>query len=122
MTHRALVVPAAADQPCTVIEWEHGGELLGLLYGSIGCESIDSFRLHLDGDELTGWVDDVGWYVAEPKHNERIHTLAAGLGQPRRYPVMGTVVLTGGDDSIGDTVGLTSELLADLQRALASPP
>jgi hypothetical protein len=115
---RALVVPADAQQPCTVIEWQADGELLALIYGAIGCDTIDSFRIPLDGADLTVWVNDVGWYVDHPVRNARLHQVLAGLGHDRLYPVMGTVVFTEGADEEGDTQGLRESLLLDLQAAM----
>jgi hypothetical protein len=122
MTHRALVVPAAADQPCTVIEWERGGELLALLYGTIGCDTVDCFDVPIDGADLTAWVDGTGFYASHPIANLRFRRFAHALGHPLAQPIVGTVVLTEGADDDGETLGLRDELLADLQRALASPP
>lgn len=119
MTHRALVVPAAVDQPCTTIQWERGGELLALLYSAIGCDTVDRFTVALDGAELAVWVDDVGWYVDQPVRNTRLHGLLAALGDHRRHPVMGTVVITEGATPEGDTQGLRDELLLDLRSAMA---
>lgn len=121
MTHRALVIPADPAQPLDTIEWGHGRELLGLLYGWIGCETVDSFRFQAPGVVLTGWVDDSGWYAPQPLRNARLHALVADLGQPRLYPVMGTVVLTGDVDWAGNSVGLPDGLLPDLLRVLGQP-
>lgn len=122
MTHRALVVPAAVDQPVSVIEWERPAELEALLFGTIGCEVLDSCEIPVDGAQLVVWFDDAAFYRAEvPQQNRRLYRFLESLGA-RAYETFGAVVLTGGLTpwhGTGTADGLHSGLLADLQAAMA---
>lgn len=67
----------------------------------IGCTWFDVVRLAPD---LDMWVDDEGAIFADPVMNPVASALAASAGFG---PVIfGTVVLTGGADAEGDTVGI----------------
>lgn len=122
MTHRALVVPAAVDEPVTVLEWERPAELEALLFGTLGCEVLDSFEIPVDGAQLVVWFDDAAFYRQPlPEGNRRLYRLLDGLGA-RAYETFGAVVLTGGLTpwhGHNTASGLVSVLLADLEVVMA---
>jgi hypothetical protein len=100
-----LVVPAGGDRPTRTVTWT-GDALLELLYGEIGCDTVDA----LQHDDLTVWVADDGWY-REPRlpRNRRIEKLLAVDD-----PLLGAAVITGTADADGVTLGLDAAELARL--------
>lgn len=117
---RAIVLPAPLDEPHRIVTWSADGELLDLLHREIGCASIDkSPQLHTRHGSMAMWVDDVGLLAPEVEHNDR----AIGIGRAVGWPVADlarTVVITGGAAPGGDTMGLSDELMAVIERALAA--
>lgn len=113
MTNQAVVIYPDTTKYAEVIEWEDGA-LLDFLYRTIGCDCVDSgplLQTHIG--EMIFWVDDTGLVNgSEPEYND----YAIGIARASGWPVAalaGVVVVTGGNDCIGTTLGL-SEPLADL--------
>lgn len=117
---RGLVIPANPNQPTTVLDWDDDHELLPLLYGTIGCDTVELLPVPLDGADLSFWVDENGFYAAPIVQNPRATRMLANLGWRTQWNIVGTAVVTGGADGDGRTQGLSDELLGDLQAAITA--
>jgi len=85
------------------------------LYGVIGCRSVDVVRL---GDNMDMWLDDEGMLVG--KVNGPATRLARSYGFVWQ-PYFGVVVVTGGADRDGNTVGLDETRAAEVRGLLTGP-
>ena len=107
-THHAIVLPAEISTPHRVIDWPYPSSraTLDLLYREIGCECVDaSPSIPTPFGTLTYWVDDEGLFAEPVRHNDRGIALMRSLGY--HVPdIAGTMVITGGADASGDTLGL----------------
>lgn len=120
----AVVISDNVRNPAGQLICFREGELLSTLYWAIGCELVDLVRLAGDrltekvapGGELSLWVDDEGMFrVAGP--NRRYHSVALEFGLQQRL-LFGPVVITGGADEDGDTLGLTPDQALHLMAIL----
>lgn len=126
---RARIVRCdGASEP---LELPEGSARDGLeaLYKAIGCTTVDVVRLVDAGSRRPGldmWVDDDGLYTQPANWTA---TLLAGrlAGRDVRQTINGNVVLTGGADGHGRTLGLTegqdrvlAEMAADARADAAS--
>lgn len=97
MTAKALVIPVTGHM--SEIEWPaQSPDQLRALYRAIGCRTVTVIPgTH---DTITVWADDDGLLIQAPELNARASVLCRG-------PVVGTVVVSGGSDSDGDTLPLS---------------
>lgn len=111
----ALVIPASPERPVRTVAWS-GDALLEVLYREIGCSTVDMLPGRLpDGGAIALWVDDEAWLQApRPAENPR----AVRLLQ-LRAPLLGNVVVTGGVDAAGATLGLTDAQVLALTELCA---
>lgn len=94
-----------------------GGWVLEGLYGVIGCRCVDVVRLVPGVRGVDMWLDDEGMFCGV------VNGPATGLARVfgfRWQPYFGTVVVTGGADEAGDTVGLGDGDLALVRELLAT--
>ncbi len=87
------------------------GNRLAAMYQAIGCTAVDVVRV-LDAvpgrSGVDMWIDDEGLYKDEPEPNKVATLLANGLASGCVTSwITGSVVVTGGADSEGDTLPLT---------------
>jgi hypothetical protein len=83
---------------------------LTAMYKAMGCDCVDVVRLVKTGPGRPGldmWIDDNGMFANQPNI---FATILAGAinGGVIRQAIYGDVLLTGGADSEGDTLPLTS--------------
>lgn len=113
MTNQAVVIYPGTTKRAEAIEWQNG-KLLSFLYETIGCDCVDSgplLQTHVG--EMIFWVDDTGLVNGSaPEYNDYAIGIARACGWPVAA-LAGVVVVTGGYDCVGHTLGL-SEPLADL--------
>jgi len=118
--HWAIVVPPDVTAEYRVIKWpyQQDGATLAVLHREIGCDCVDaSPRMQTPHGQFEFWCDDVGLLAEDYQHNDRMIVLARVVGYPVR-DIAGTVVLTGGTDPAGHTLGLSPEVFAWLTVAL----
>lgn len=114
---KGYVLPTDTTQAGHVIEWGAPGELLPLLYREIGTDCVDHGTVVLPGGELTIWVDDTGLTVPHPDYNDHALGIARGGGW-NAVAIAGTVVITGGCDRFGNTLGLSEMLLCRIDATI----
>ncbi|MEV7275291.1 DUF3846 domain-containing protein [Streptomyces bacillaris] len=91
-----------------IIEWPTDGHL-EILYRAIVCDRVDAVRI---SPKLTMWIDDEG-LITEAPINRSATILYALHKEPHQHYV-GNVVITGGADHEGETLGLTKDEIAAL--------
>lgn len=120
----AVIVPPAG--PARIEPWPAGGDvghLLAQLYAWIGTRTVDSARLDLapgeDGERhhLTAWIDDEGLFAQPVAWNDRATVLAHAAGH-FTDGLAGTVVLSGGVDDDGNSLGLPRDIADALLAAM----
>lgn len=118
MPRIAYVFPADLSEPGRTFTWRHDGELLALLYGEIGCDTVACTpEFQTPFGRVVMWCDDVA-LVREGgplARNERAMALADASGG-YGATLAGTVVVTGGAYGDGETAGLNTELLDAIAR------
>ena len=95
-------------------------ELLTTLRDRIGCQLVEAVGATVNGLLVTVWCDEEGAMAPDLEMNVRIVRAFAEGGNPALY-LIGAVVLTGGPDRYGNTLGLPSELARDLADRLNQP-
>ena len=118
MTNQAVVIHPDLTKAAEVIEWEDG-RLLDLLYSTIGCDCIDKGPVLETGiGQMVFWVDDVGLVSStEPEYNDYAIALARACGWPVGA-LAGIVVVTGGHDCVGHTLGLSDPLVDQITQSV----
>lgn len=108
MTHTAIVIPDDETQPIGEITWDADDDLLDLFYATIGCRYVETGPAigDAEGTRLYFWLDEEGKLERRPI-NPRATALAHALGWSADL-LVGPVVLTGGADPEGNTLGLTN--------------
>lgn len=97
------------DGTFELIDWPtQDGATLPLLYSKIGTDRVDVVSIT---SRLDMWLDDEG---AGTKPLAEYATRLYGRYQPIHQPYFGTVVLTGGANRHGDTLGLTLDQALEL--------
>ncbi|MFH8439308.1 DUF3846 domain-containing protein [Streptomyces sp. NPDC018007] len=91
-----------------VIDWPKDGHL-PILYREIGCTAVDVVDL---SRTLSMWLDDEG--LINGSDANCAATILYALHHAPHQTYHGTVVLTGGTDRHGDTLGLTKDKVAEL--------
>lgn len=108
--HAMLITP---DYQIEVIELPKGSrKQLELMYSRLNCFAVDVVRLTRT---LDMWIDDEGAFTGEV--NPLASDFAASFGFVFQ-PYFGTVMLTGGVDRSGDTVGLSDAQVTMLKARL----
>ncbi|MGH7922783.1 MAG: DUF3846 domain-containing protein [Candidatus Dormibacteraceae bacterium] len=97
------------------VELEPGpdGSHLNAMYGEIGCDLVDCVGLRGD---LDLWLDDEGKLNQDWVVNPGASALLQSCGIPDL--VAGTALLTGGADEEGNTLGISDETAAQVERLL----
>ncbi|MEU0311661.1 DUF3846 domain-containing protein [Streptomyces cyaneofuscatus] len=109
-THQRLALRIQADGRFELIDWpQPGGGTLNTLLAAIGCRAVDAVTISTD---LTMWVDDEGIVTGLPVNGGATALYAAH--KPPHQTYHGTVVITGGVDSEGDTLPLTTDQITAL--------
>lgn len=109
-TRTGLVI--GIDGTVTDFTTEDSPRLLDALYSAIGCDLVDVVSLT---DRIEFWVDDEGLYRQEL--NPYARALGQYLTNSAWQPIAGPVVVLGGVDEEGETLGL-DQAVADRIRAL----
>jgi hypothetical protein len=106
---RARLVRVDGSTEMVDLPGDSSGNLTAM-YKAMGCDCVDVIRLVQTAPGCPGldmWIDDNGMFTKEP--NVIATILAAAIdGGVISQPVFGDVLLTGGADSEGDTLPLTS--------------
>ncbi|OJY47635.1 DUF3846 domain-containing protein [Pseudonocardia sp. 73-21] len=112
--YRALLVPAALDQPIRdIVIADNGDDGLADLRRHINCNYIE----HVTGPRCSLWVDEEGAISAPPRpSNPRIDRL---LHRTDGWSIRGNVVITGRTTADGETGSLPAEDAARLMQELA---
>ncbi|PRH79037.1 hypothetical protein C6N75_11755 [Streptomyces solincola] len=104
--HALLLRP---DSTFEVLDWPSSGSGLPTLYRAIECTAVDVVRIT---PELDMWLNDEGMIDGTPIN--RWATAVYAAHRPPHQWYHGNVVLTGGADSHGNTIGLTDQQVIDL--------
>ncbi|GAA3015412.1 DUF3846 domain-containing protein [Streptomyces fulvorobeus] len=96
------------DGSFQVIDWPTEGHL-PILYKGIGCTHVDAVDI---SPRLTMWIDDSGLIDGAPVN--RAATILYAIHREPHQHYYGDVVITGGVDRHGETLGLTSEEIINL--------
>ncbi|MFD3814339.1 DUF3846 domain-containing protein [Streptomyces rubiginosohelvolus] len=104
-----LALRIQADGRFELIDWPQPGGTLNTLLAAIGCRTVDAVTVSTD---LTMWVDDEGIVTGLPVNGGATALYAAH--KPPHQTYHGTVVITGGADSNGDTLPLTTDQITAL--------
>ncbi|MFE3519683.1 DUF3846 domain-containing protein [Streptomyces sp. NPDC059166] len=94
-----------------ILDWPTigAGGHLEILYRAIDCQAVDAVDI---SPRLTMWLNDEGLMTDAPV-NRPATILYAIHNEPHQHYV-GNVVITGGTDPRGETLGLTNEDIAGL--------
>ncbi|MEU3071436.1 DUF3846 domain-containing protein [Streptomyces sp. NPDC006906] len=94
-----------------IIDWPATGARghLETLYRAIDCNAVDAVDI---SSTLTMWLNDEG-LITESLVNRSATILYALHNEPTQHYV-GNVVITGGTDRHGETLGLTKDSIASL--------
>ncbi|MCF3965385.1 DUF3846 domain-containing protein [Streptomyces fuscigenes] len=103
-TNLALVI--RPDASFDVIDWpEEMRSTLYTLYTALRCDHVDVVDV---SPELSMWLDGSGITIGVPIDVPATKLYAVANGRAHQF-YYGTVVITGGVDRHGDTIGLTRE-------------
>lgn len=113
MSINALRLTPDGDLCRVELEAGSDGDHLQSMYREIGCSLVECVGLR---DDLDLWVDEEG----KLKDGWEPNLPAIGLlhHHGRRDLVAGTALLTGGADEEGNTLGISDETAAEVQRLL----
>ncbi|MFE8979086.1 DUF3846 domain-containing protein [Streptomyces cyaneofuscatus] len=102
----ALII--RTDGSFEVIDWPTENHL-PILYKGIGCTHVDAVDI---SRRLTMWIDDSGLINGAPVN--RAATILYAIHQEPHQHYHGDVVITGGVDHEGETLGLTNDEIASI--------
>ncbi|MFC9035425.1 DUF3846 domain-containing protein [Streptomyces arboris] len=91
-----------------IIDWPKGNHL-PILYTGIGCTHVDAVDI---SPRLSMWIDDSGLINGSPVN--RAATILYAIHQEPHQHYHGDVIITGGVDHEGETLGLTNDEIASL--------
>ncbi|MGW2865588.1 DUF3846 domain-containing protein [Streptomyces sp. NPDC001205] len=94
-----------ADGGFGVMEWPTDASAhLDLMYAAIGCSIVEAVDL---ATGLTMWFDEEGPCTGQPVNVPA--TQFVGFHRPTHQAYYGDALITGGTDSVGNTVGLDED-------------
>ncbi|MFD8406030.1 DUF3846 domain-containing protein [Streptomyces anulatus] len=96
------------DGSFEVIDWPKENHL-PILYKGIGCTHVDAVDI---SPRLSMWIDDSGLINGSPVN--RAATILYAIHQEPHQHYHGDVIITGGVDREGETLGLTNNEVASL--------
>ncbi|MET8502885.1 DUF3846 domain-containing protein [Streptomyces microflavus] len=102
----ALII--RSDGSFEVIDWPTAGTLQ-TLYTGMGCTNVDALTL---SPRLTMWVDGEGLINGKPVN--RAATILYAIHREPHQHYHGDVIITGGADHQGDTLGLKDDEIVSL--------
>ncbi|MEU8701679.1 DUF3846 domain-containing protein [Streptomyces sp. NPDC048680] len=107
-TQRPHALILRTDGSFQAIDWPTDGHL-NILYTGIGCTAVDAVDV---SPTLTMWIDDEGLINGSPVN--RPATILYAINKEPHQHYHGNVVITGGTDRHGETLGLTEDQVTSL--------